>query len=167
MIPSSRPARRDRRAHCVAARTSHRRFEEGQMPDATPCSAATRRVLIVDDDPQLCEFVAMALAEQGYEPVTAADGIQALALAGQTPPALLIIDIGMPGLAGEELAAKVSERCAAPVPCIIMSGSVLTQTEHGHGAVVGYLPKPFELDDLFRMVRRYASPPARSTASIE
>ncbi|HZQ37180.1 MAG TPA: response regulator [Dehalococcoidia bacterium] len=137
------------------------------MPDAAPRSDAPRRILIVDDDPQLCEFVAMALGEQGYDTVTAADGLEALALAGQAPPALVIIDIGMPGLSGEELAAKVGELCAAPVPSIIMSGSVLEQTETGEGCIVGYLPKPFELDDLFRMVRRYAATPAHSTASVE
>ncbi len=137
------------------------------MSDAAPRSDATHRILIVDDDPQLCEFVAMALAEQGYETVTAADGMQALSLVAKAPPALLIIDIGMPGLSGEQLAAKVCELAAAPVPCIIMSGSVLERTETGEASVVGYLPKPFELDDLFRMVRQYASPPARSAASIE
>ncbi len=137
------------------------------MSDAAPRSDATQRILIVDDDPQLCEFVAMALAEQGYETATAADGMQALTLAAKAPPTLLIIDIGMPGLSGEELAAKVGELAAAPVPCIIMSGSVLERTESGQGAVVGYLPKPFELDDLFRMVRQYAATPAHSAASIE
>jgi len=137
------------------------------MSDAAPRSDATQRILIVDDDPQLCEFVAMALAEQGYETATAADGMQALTLAAKAPPTLLIIDIGMPGLSGEELAAKVGELAAAPVPCIIMSGSVLERTESGQGVVVGYLPKPFELDDLFRMVRQYAATPAHSAASIE
>lgn len=136
------------------------------MPDAALRSDATR-ILIVDDDPQLCEFVAMALGEQGYETVTAADGLQALAIAGKAPPSVLIIDIGMPGLSGEDLAAKVSELCARLVPCIIMSGSVLSQVEPGDGAVVGYLPKPFELDDLFSMVRRCAARPAHSAATTE
>lgn len=137
------------------------------MLDAAPRSDAPHPVLVVDDDPQLCEFVAMALAEQGYEAITAADGLQALTVAGQTSPALLIIDIGMPGLSGEELAAKVSELCATPIPCIIMSGSVLSQAEPREGCVVGYLPKPFELDELFRLVREYAPLSARSTATIE
>jgi DNA-binding response OmpR family regulator len=135
------------------------------MPNA-PHSDMPRRILIVDDDTQLCEFVAMALAEQGYETVTAADGVQALAIAGQEPPALLLVDIGMPGLSGEELAASVRELCATPVPCIIMSGSVLNQADTGSGPIVGYLPKPFELDDLFRMVQQHAvtHAPAQSAA---
>ena len=137
------------------------------MLDAAPRSDATRPILIVDDDAQLSEFVAMALSEQGYVTVTAADGAQALALAGQAPPALLIIDIGMPGLSGEKLAARVHELCATPVPCIIMSGSVLTQAEPDEGSVIGYLPKPFELDDLFHMVRRCVALPAPSAATIE
>ncbi|HLZ72440.1 MAG TPA: response regulator [Dehalococcoidia bacterium] len=140
------------------------------MPEVGPRrEAARRRILVVDDDPQLCEFVAMALAEQGYETATAEDGMTALAIAGYDPPALLLVDIGMPGLSGEELAAKVSELCAAVVPCIIMSGSVQCRTEADAGSVVAYLPKPFELDDLFRVVREHAGPPApsQSPAAIE
>ncbi len=140
------------------------------MPDAAQRSDVCRgRILVVDDDPQLCEFVAMALSEQGYEIATAADGLQALAIAGHEPPALLLVDIGMPGLSGEELARKVGELCAAPVPCIVMSGSVLNQADGGRGPVVGYLPKPFELDDLFRMVHQHAAPPAssQSPAAVE
>lgn len=126
------------------------------MTSAPRADAPERPILVVDDDPLLCEFVAMALTEQGFRTVVAGDHLQALDLAACDAPALLLADIGMPQVSGRELAARVRERCGEPIPCILMSGSILSRTDGDGGAVVGCLPKPFELEDLFAMVRHHA-----------
>ena len=113
-------------------------------------------VLIVDDDPVLCEFVSMALAEQGYQTVTAGDGMRALELVTERVPAAVILDVGMPLLGGTDLAERIRELCGVAVPCIVMSGSPPPADDMQDSAVCGYLAKPFDIDELFRLVERHA-----------
>jgi DNA-binding response OmpR family regulator len=117
-----------------------------------------RAVLIVDDDDALREFVALALGEMGYRTLTAADGIQALRALEGEKPALVLIDKGMPRLAGSDLVHALQARAGADVPCILMSGSVAEPDEQSDSAVAAYLEKPFDLDDLLALVERFVAP---------
>lgn len=119
-----------------------------------------RLIMIVDDDAVLRDFVSLALAEQGYRTICAGDGVEALSALEQERPALILIDQGMPRLAGRELIHEVHARTGGAVPCILMSGSVAAPNEDAEGAVAAYLDKPFDLDDLLALVERYA--PARA-----
>lgn len=112
-------------------------------------------ILVVDDDSVLCDFIKMALTEQGYEAITAGDGAQALLEAEACTPSLVFMDVGMPGLSGRELAVHIQEVCRTLVPCVVMSGS---RPDDGFvdGPVVDYLAKPFGVDELFAVAQRYA-----------
>jgi DNA-binding response OmpR family regulator len=112
-------------------------------------------VLVVDDDPLLCDFVALALTEQGYRTLTAPDGMQAVTMARLERPALALIDMSMPRLAGRDLAQELRSACAAPVPCVIMSGTRIAECATDD-LIAGYLPKPFDLEDLLATVKRLA-----------
>lgn len=118
-------------------------------------SLHARPVMIVDDDAALREFVALALTELGYRTLTAADGAQALRVLQGETPALVLVDKGMPLLAGSELVHELRARVGADVPCVLMSGSREEPAEEADDEVVGYLSKPFDLDDLFAVVKRY------------
>ncbi len=68
------------------------------------------RVLVVDDEPQICEFVARILIDSGYQVTTAADGPQAIAKVEQEgAPELLLTDFKMPQMDGDELAARLRQ----------------------------------------------------------
>jgi CheY-like chemotaxis protein len=110
--------------------------------------------MVVDDDPILCDFVSMALADQGYETLTASNGVEALGLLEHQHPVLVLMDIGMPLLGGRDLAARIHEVAGCGVPCVLMSGSDPAPIDGDAGTIAGYLNKPFELDDLFALVRR-------------
>ena len=126
------------------------------MPiDSAP---SLRPVMIVDDDAALRDFVALALAELGYRTLTAADGAQALAALQAETPALVLVDKGMPILAGSELVRELRARAGGDLPCVLMSGSVEEPDDQAEDAAVAYLEKPFDLDDLFAVVKRYATP---------
>lgn len=133
-------------------------------PDSQP-QQIVRPVMIVDDDPLLCEFVAMALAEQGYRTLTASDGMEALALVGQELPALILTDVGMPAPGGRDFAARVHELWGDSIPCVIMSGSRPSAEDRADAAVAAYLPKPFDVEELFHTVRQFARTAAASRAS--
>ena len=121
----------------------------------------TRPVMIVDDDAALREFVALALTELGYRTLTAAEGAQALLALQAEIPALVLVDKGMPVLAGSELVHALRARAGSDLPCVLMSGSVEEPADHADDAVVAYLEKPFDRDDLFAVVQRFVAPGTR------
>src|SRR4051794_17807280 len=78
------------------------------------------RILIADDDPQLVRALRITLSARGYDVVTAADGTEALRLAVDRHPDLIVIDLGMPGLTGIEVIEAV--RGWSQVPILVVSG---------------------------------------------
>jgi PAS domain S-box-containing protein len=79
-----------------------------QTPVAAPVAAtAARRVMVVDDNPDAAESLALLLELQGHEVRTAHDGLAAVALAREYRPALAIVDIGLPGISGYEVARRI------------------------------------------------------------
>src|SRR5690349_14457887 len=116
-------------------------------------------IMIVDDDPILCDFVSIALGDQGYRTVTARDAALALTMLEGELPSLILSDAGMPKLDGHEFAARVHETWGGRVPLVIMSGSEPTNVERRDVSVADYLAKPFDLDELFNVVRRNARGP--------
>lgn len=73
-------------------------------------TAATKKILIVDDEPDILEFLQYNLKKEGYAVVTAADGKQALSVAEREKPNLIILDIMMPELDGVETCRVLRER---------------------------------------------------------
>jgi len=123
--------------------------------------------MIVDDDPILCEFLAMVLTERGYRTVTAANGIEALNLIEREPPALVLLDMGMPRPGGRDLAGQVHNHAATHVPCVIMSGSNPSRVDGDDGVIAGYLCKPFGLDELFAVVEQHAGVASHSVTACK
>jgi CheY-like chemotaxis protein len=81
-------------------------------------------LLVVDDDEAIREIMSAMLTEQGYEIVTAEDGRQALELLPQFRPHLLVTDLRMPRMAGDELVRIVRESFPQ-LPVIVVSGEFL------------------------------------------
>jgi CheY-like chemotaxis protein len=73
-------------------------------PDPPPAPGRRSRVLVVDDEPAIVQYVVRVLAPAGYETVSAHDGPSALAAAASGPFDLLLTDLAMPGMSGDELA---------------------------------------------------------------
>ena len=73
------------------------------------------KVLVVEDEPVLLETLAYNLAKQGYEVLTAADGYQAIALARKERPALLILDLMLPGVDGFEVCRILRQEMSVPI----------------------------------------------------
>jgi DNA-binding response OmpR family regulator len=84
-----------------------------------------KRILVVEDDPRLCDVMRDFLIEDGYEVKTAHDGNQALDRLRETPADLMIVDINMPGLGGASLIRLLRTqpewRQFAGLPIIVMS----------------------------------------------
>jgi DNA-binding response OmpR family regulator len=114
-------------------------------------------VLVVDDEADIREAVAELLVEEGYEVVGAGDGAEALRKAREFHPSVVLLDLMMPGMNGWEFCAqRKGDPDLERIPVIVLSALGRVQ---GLDAV-GYLQKPFELDDLLTAVKTHARPAA-------
>lgn len=114
------------------------------------------RILVVDDEQDLVWAVRHSLSDEGYEVLTAYDGVEALAVALRYHPDLVILDIRMPGLDGFEVCRKLRRNPnMAAVPILFLT--VCTGTKDRiKGLDEGgddYLPKPFDLQELKARIR--------------
>src|SRR5687767_10201174 len=116
-----------------------------------------QRILVADDDAVIREAVTEILEIEGYRVLTAADGLEALRLLRQDPPALLILDMRMPGLNGWEVAAEMRS-LAIDVPILVMTAARDARAWAAEVAASGYLAKPFELQALVDAVERLSGP---------
>ena len=115
------------------------------------------RILIVDDDVAILDLVADVLQAQGYLPLCATTGEEALLLAQQNPPDLILLDWWLPGLTGSEIAHLLRER-GVQAPIVAFTAAVLPRNWVADPNVTSYFAKPFELAELLAMVERYCPP---------
>ncbi|MCX6502696.1 MAG: response regulator [Microbacterium sp.] len=111
------------------------------------------RILVADDDPQLVRALRVTLAARGYEVIAASDGAAAVALAAQSPPDLVLLDLGMPHLDGVEVIHALRGWMTAPI--IVVSGRTASadKIEALDAGADDYVTKPFQIDELFARIR--------------
>jgi DNA-binding NtrC family response regulator len=112
----------------------------------------SQRILLVDDDPAICDLVSSVLEMGGYDVVSANDGAHALDLAqGDGGIGLVLSDVVMPGINGVQLREKL--RTLRPeLRCILMSGYNMGLTITDKDTY--FLPKPFVVHELLGKVRQ-------------
>lgn len=116
--------------------------------------ASLGRILIVDDEPKIRSFVERALTAAGYATSVAANGADALRIAGEARPDLVILDVVMPGLDGPQvlgqLLAARPEQAVIVLSCVADIAAKVDMLERG---AQDYLTKPFSLAELLARVR--------------
>lgn len=115
-------------------------------------------MLVVEDDAAIRRLVKMVLEREGYRVEVAADGLEAVLKLGVMEYAVIILDLMMPNLDGfvliETLAANDPTRLRRIIVTSAASPSVIR--ERMKGVPFGVLPKPFDIEDLTRVVRTCA-----------
>ncbi len=113
------------------------------------------RVLLVDDDLQIREFLEDALADEGFEVRTAATGRAALEALAEWRPGLILLDLRMPDMNGWEFRAQQrAQPEVASIPVIVTTAGTSSQEDLASLAADAIVPKPFDLDELMATVRR-------------
>jgi two-component system CheB/CheR fusion protein len=143
-------------------------------PDPEPAGVkATRKgaILVVEDDPELRELLALSLGEEGHRVARAYDGAEAMQLVEREDfrPDLILADFNLPNrLNGLEVAARVREKLHRNVPVVILTGDISIKTLRAIAeADCAQLNKPVRLEDVTEAVqkaldlKRPAPPPAR------
>ena len=112
------------------------------------------RVLVVDDEPNITELVAMALRYEGFNVKTAATGRGAISAVTQFSPALVILDLMLPDIDGIEVLRRLNG-AGNKVPIIFLTAKDATE-DKVHGLTIGgddYVTKPFSIEELMARVR--------------
>ena len=119
----------------------------------------TKKILIIDDDNGIRKLLACRLASLDYEPLMAESGCAGLTMAKDSRPDLVILDLRLPGIPGEEICKAIREdqdKQFAKTP-IIMLTSKTDDVDRVIGKVVGancYMTKPFKADELAEQIHK-------------
>jgi DNA-binding response OmpR family regulator len=128
-------------------------------PVAVAAAPAGRRVVVVDDEPEIRLLLERTLTGKGYAVETAADGEEAMAVITSHPPDLVLLDAMLPRIHGFEVCRKLrSDRRTRLVPVIIMTavyrGWRFAQDARETYGAEDYIEKPFHIGDLMRRIEQ-------------
>ena len=115
-----------------------------------------KKVLLVDDDPEIIEAIRYALESRGYQIFIARDGNQGLAMAEREDPDLVILDMMMPKRSGFLVLEKLRRTRPVPVRVIMITANEGSRHK-AYAEMLGvddYLRKPFAMDKLIEAVER-------------
>lgn len=134
-----------------------------------PTPPTRARILVVEDDPDSLRLVTFFLERQGYEVITATDGLAGLQLAERERPALVILDWGLPLMDGLEVCRRLRGRSDVPVLMLTAKDTVADRVEGFETGADDYLVKPFAPEELVvrvaaRLRDRRPSPVAAALA---
>lgn len=111
----------------------------------------SQKILVVDDDPIMMQFVSMGLKDKGYEVIVASDGEEGLRMTREHKPALLVLDLAMPKMHGYEVCKSIrADPSLQGTKIIVTSGKnyavdIRTAKEVGADR---YLVKPYQIQEL-------------------
>jgi DNA-binding response OmpR family regulator len=115
-----------------------------------------KKILVVDDETGLVEIIRMRLKQEGYDVVTAGDGEEGLKKARNDKPDLILLDVSMPKMTGEEVLAKLkADNSTKEIPVIMITAMsevddiVKYMTK---GGAKDYIVKPFMTEDFLTKI---------------
>jgi two-component system KDP operon response regulator KdpE len=126
------------------------------------------RILVVDDEKRILNFLRTKLRASGYEVLTAVDGFEALEQAQAQEPDLILLDVLMPRMDGFETLKRLRSFCSTPVIVLSAKGSDVDKIKGLGLGADDYLPKPFNPDELvarIEAVKRRIKPGQRKQTS--
>ena len=118
-------------------------------------SAQGQRILVVDDEESICWGLNRALTDEGFSVEVTASAEDALTAVARQVPALVIMDVRLPGMDGLTALRQIRQ-IAGPVPVVVITafGNLTTAVEAVRDGAVEYLTKPFDLERLVSAVHR-------------
>jgi two-component system KDP operon response regulator KdpE len=119
-------------------------------------------VLVVDDEPQIRRLLTVTLEANSYRVLAAATGQEGLALAAQHRPAIVVLDLGLPDLPGQEVLRRLREWSRVPVVILSVQDDEAGKVAALDGGADDYVTKPFNSAELLARLRvalRHAAQP--------
>lgn len=139
------------------------------MADSRPSPGkAAAKILIVDDEQDIIRLLSFALQAEGYQVITALNGLDALKYVQQERPDIVVLDVMMPGMDGIEVCAELrSKPETAGLPIIMLSalGQVADRVRGLRAGADDYVPKPVNLEELSARIAAILNRVQRSVAA--
>lgn len=112
-----------------------------------------KKILVVDDDPNICELLEQRLRANNYEVIKASNGVEAFVKAREEKPQLIVLDVSMPVMNGYQFAKEVQwHDDIKKIPILILTAHAQTQDLFDIAGIVRFLTKPFNPNELLEMV---------------
>ena len=119
------------------------------------------KILVVDDDPNICDILKTHFENEGCEVITAGDGIEGVAAFKAVSPDIVLLDIMMPKMDGQQVLAEIRKESSRPVILVSAKGEVFDKVLGLEMGADDFVVKPFDLKELSARVkavlRRYQS----------
>ena len=132
---------------------------------------ATQRIMVVDDDRNICELLRLYLEKEGFDTVIAEDGQKALALFDTAQPDLMLLDVMMPQLDGWQVCREIRKKSSCPIIMLTAKGEVFDKVLGLDLGADDYVTKPFETKEIIARVkavlRRCGSATAEKARIVE
>jgi len=112
-----------------------------------------KRILVIEDDEKILQFLNRGLTYEGYIVDTAEDGLGGLVIARDNPPDLVILDWMLPGLDGLEVCRRLRAASSVPILMLTAKDTVADRVGGLDAGADDYLIKPFEFDELLARIR--------------
>jgi len=116
-----------------------------------------KSILVVDDDPRILHMLCSFLRADGYDVATAEDGTKALELIAAAPPALVLLDLNLPDIQGDEVFQK-ARATGYFGPVVLISADLRAEQVAREMGAEGCLTKPFDPSDLFQLLEQLLEP---------
>ena len=132
-----------------------------QRPSREAMADSPSTILVVDDDRTFRRLMTSVLGRAGYSTTEAATGEEAVDLAHEERPAVVLLDIKLPGIHGYEICRELKETLGDDLPVFLVSGVRTEAYDRAAGLLIGAdesLAKPVDPDELLALVRKYVSP---------
>jgi two-component system KDP operon response regulator KdpE len=116
-------------------------------------STSSAEILVIDDEPQIRKLLQIALDSNNFKVNLAASGKEGLIIAANHPPALILLDIGLPDISGHDVLKQLREWFAHPIIILSVQNSendIVTALDNG---ATDYLSKPFRTGELMARIR--------------
>ena len=128
-------------------------FLDARQESPTPTIVLVTRILLIDDDAELCALVARFLSSEGFIVDRASDGGQGIEQALTGSYALVMLDVMMPGLSGFDVLRRIRERSRTPVLMLTARGDTRDRVLGLECGADDYLPKPYDPSELVARIR--------------
>ncbi len=123
---------------------------------------ATGKILIVDDDTNICELLRLYIAKEGFEASIANDGETALKMFDSVSPDLILLDIMLPGLDGWQVCRELRKKSSVPIIMLTAKGEVFDKVLGLELGADDYVVKPFETKEVVARINAVLRRSARS-----
>lgn len=111
-----------------------------------------RLVLVVEDDESIRQFLELALRDEGFAVISAANGSLALAMLADARPDVILLDVRMPVMDGAAFAEAYKRTSPSHAPIIVLTAAHELEIQHVQPFADAVLRKPFHIDDLLQMI---------------